>query len=162
VSGAVIRRLWRRRADLPLLLEAALWLGVAGLSLRFAPFRHIAPRLRPQVRPPASPAPDKEAPDKELERIAWAVLLAARHVPWRAVCFHEGIAAQRLLARRGVASELLYGVKRETQGGKVSAHVWVRARGVDVVGGPAAQGYTVLTSFAARSAKPGRENKKPA
>jgi hypothetical protein len=141
---SLIRRLWHRRADLPLLLEATLWLGAARLSLRFLPFRHVAARLRPWVRPGTA-----AAPDDELRRVAWAVTLAARHVPWRAVCFHEGIAAQRLLARRGLASELIYGVKR-AEGGALSAHVWVRAHGIDVVGGPEAEGYTVLTGFPAR------------
>ncbi len=153
----LIRRLWRRRADLPLLLEAAFWLGVARLSLRFLPFRHVAAQLRPWVRP----APLSTSEDS-VRRVAWAVPLVARHVPWRAVCFHEGIAAQRLLARRGVASELVYGVKREEAGGKLIAHVWLRAHDVDVVGGPAAQGYTVLTGFTTRSAGRFRSNRKSA
>lgn len=146
-------RLWRRRADLPLLLAAAAGLGLAWAAMRLVPFGRLAAWLHPRVRRRASP-PAAAVAAAEVARVAWAVTVAARLVPWPAVCIHQGIVAQRLLARRGIPAELYYGVRSAPGTGDIPAdilaHVWVRAGGLDVVGHEVAVDYVTLTSFPSR------------
>jgi hypothetical protein len=137
----LLGRLWTRRRDLPILVEAIWALAHARLALRLQPFRHVARRL---TRPAASTA--STAPDIAVQRVRWAILAAARRVPWRTVCFDQGIAAQRMLARRGVVADLVYGVRRSDQG--LDAHVWVRLlEGSVVVGGEQAPLFQEMALF---------------
>lgn len=134
-------RLWRRRRWLPDLAEAIFWLILAGLVLRLLPFRRIAPALSPPLAPRN---PDPQA----VERVIWAVRAAARRLPF-AVCFHQGIAAQRMLCRRGLAVSLHYGVAKAESG--IEAHVWAVAEGRTILGGEVADRFTFLTRFDPRS-----------
>lgn len=119
--------------------EAALWLLLAWLALRLLPFRHAARLLRPKVRL-------RPAEDEAVFQVARAVRAAARRVPWPAVCFPQGIAAQRMLCRRGIAADLHYGVAK-TEDGRLEAHVWVTAGEVTVTGGETAARFTPITTF---------------
>ena len=81
-----------------------------------------------------------------MRRVRWAVQAWARHVPWRAVCFQQGLALHWMLRRRGVASVLLYGVaKRGGEG--LAAHVWVDVDGATVIGGEEAPNFVCLARF---------------
>ncbi|MEI6559027.1 MAG: lasso peptide biosynthesis B2 protein [Rhodospirillaceae bacterium] len=136
-------RLAERLALLPLVLEAVGWLLFGWLILRLLPFCLVAGRLRPGL------ARSRTDPDI-IPRIARAVRVAARRVPWPAVCFTQGIAAQRMLCRRGVAATLCYGV-RNGAGGGLEAHVWVTVGdGRSIVGGEAASGFSLLATFEPR------------
>lgn len=138
--------------------EAALWLLLAWLALRLLPFRHVARLLRPAVRPRAD---GDEAVAAQIAQIARAVRAAARRVPWPAVCFPQGIAAQRMLCRRGIAADLHYGVAKAEDGG-LEAHVWVTAGGVTVVGGETAGRFTPITTFAPAAAPVSRSRPRSA
>ena len=70
----------------------------------------------------------------------------SRRVPWRALCFEQGLAAQIMLRRRGIASTLYYGAAPDKAEG-LSAHVWVRDGAIDVVGCELAPHYGVLAVF---------------
>ena len=83
---------------------------------------------------------------REVERVRRAIIIAARQVPWRAVCFQKGLAAQFMLRRRGVPSVLYYGAALGNAN-DLSAHVWVRDGGVDVIGGKLASRYAQLAAF---------------
>jgi hypothetical protein len=131
------------RRDGPLLVEAMGWLCLAWLALRVMPFPRLAGWLRPAVR-------GTSAGPEDVARVRWAVKTAARRVPWRAVCFQQGIAAQRMLCRRGVAAELHYGVARAREpagAGGLQAHVWVTAGAAMVTGGEVAAQFTPITVF---------------
>jgi hypothetical protein len=140
-----ILRLASRGRDLPILAEAAGWLLVAWLALATMPFRRVASMLRPRVRSDRSGEVEVES-----ARVAWAVHAAAARVPWRAVCFHQGIAAQRMLARRGIAAELHYGIAKGDAGAR-PAHVWVEAAGTILLGGEVAAAHARLATFSSRS-----------
>ncbi len=46
-------------------------------------------------------------------------------------CLPRSLALQRMLARRGIASELRIGVRKESNGaGGIAAHAWVEVDGV--------------------------------
>jgi hypothetical protein len=82
----------------------------------------------------------------KVRRIRWAIIAAAGRVPWRALCFQQGLAAQLMLRRRGVPSVLYYGAAQGERTG-LSGHVWVRDGDVDVVGGEIADRFAVLATF---------------
>src|SRR5579862_5592607 len=77
--------------DRLLIGEASVMLGVARILVLTVPFRHIAAGLRWM--------PQSDARDDGLEgRVRQAVGIAARNVPWNAVCLPQAIAAKAMLA----------------------------------------------------------------
>ena len=108
-----------------LLLEAALFLGLARLALLALPFGRIAPWLQ---RSPDSGAGDTAT----VLAVGQAVAIAARNVPWNAVCLPQAMAAKAMLALRGQGSALHLGAARAGDG--LTAHAWLVAGGEVVVG----------------------------
>lgn len=134
----------RRDHDLPapplLLAEAGAAVLAASLAIRLLPFRRLAERLGRNGK--------KAAPPADTETVYWlrrAVLAWARRVPWRALCFEQGLAAFVLLRRRGLAASLHYGAA--TIDGELKAHVWVTSGPADVIGGEAKEDYGLLARF---------------
>jgi len=126
-----------------ILLEATLWLAAASLAIALLPFRQV---VRLAARPIARLEPPPQTRLREVERVRKAIIIAARRVPWRAVCFQQGLAAQFMLRRRGVPSVLYYGAALGNEN-DLLAHVWVRDGDVDVIGGKIASHYAQLASF---------------
>ena len=90
----ILRSVWRISwQDRLLLLEAILWLGVAGIAITLLPFRHVG---RFAARPIRQPLP-RDARLEKIRRIRWAITTTAARVPWRALCFQQGLAAQLML-----------------------------------------------------------------
>src|SRR5262245_60761568 len=94
---------WRERG---ILFEATAAIVLASVAIAVLPFRIVVrsaawPRRRPPVGPHARSA--------IRERVRWAVTASARRIPWRAVCFQQGLATQWMLRRRGIPSTLHYG-----------------------------------------------------
>ena len=90
---------WRRRR---LIAEAAFWLLASRLALVFAPFPMIARRLGafvppadPRVAAGAAPAAPEQA--QIAREIGWAVTRGAAHVPFKAVCLPQAMAARIML-----------------------------------------------------------------
>jgi hypothetical protein len=117
---------WRRfrslsAADRVIVAEAAGLLAFIRVAVAIAPFGvvrrvlHVFPRSH------------------NAARVAWAVAAAARHVPFRTTCLVESLAADAMLRRRGVASEIRFGV-RPPDGGTLAAHAWVEHNGAVVFG----------------------------
>ena len=131
------RRPW---TDWTLAAGAMAWLVFAAAAIRLLPFDALV-RLAgwPLGANPPTPA-------GTVARVRWAMLAAARRAPWPPGCFEQGLAAQIMLRRRGVASSLHYGAAREMKGA-LAAHVWVRDGGVDLIGGEAANGFASLAVF---------------
>lgn len=139
VAATWLRLSGRRRT---VLAEAIVELARARARVALRPFRDVAGT--------ASRSPTVRAGDAALAReIAWAVTAAARRAPWRAKCLEQGLAAQAMLRRRGMAGVLHYGLKRGAVG-DLAAHVWVTLDGRDVVGGAQAAGYVEVAHFPTR------------
>src|SRR6185437_11805008 len=87
-----------------LLAEAVGCLLVARLALLFVPFPRLARKLGAFV-PPDDPralrARERAAADqiRTAEEVGWAVTRAARHVPIKAVCLPQAMAARVMLKR---------------------------------------------------------------
>jgi Transglutaminase-like superfamily len=72
--------------------------------------------------------------------------VAARNVPWSAVCLPQAMAAKAMLARRGCGSSFHLGANYNAQG-KLIAHAWLVAGGTVVVGAAGIGGVTPLARF---------------
>lgn len=79
-----------------------------------------------------------ESKKARVARIAKAVLLAARYVPWRSDCLVQALAARRRLTIAGLDSELRLGV-RKAPGGSFAAHAWLLQGETMVTGGDASE-----------------------
>jgi hypothetical protein len=132
-------------SDRLLVLEAALLLATAALFIRALPFRMV---VRCASLPVLTVELSLHMRAAAVKRIRWAIESSGRSVPWRAMCFEQGFAAQFMLRRRGISSVLYYGVAPDVARG-ISAHVWVRNGGLDVVGCETASQYAVLATFPA-------------
>jgi hypothetical protein len=139
----LFRKLWHLSwQDRFLLLEAILWLAIAGIAIAVLPFRHVGfLAARPIRRPKLS-----QAPANKVQCIRWAIITTAARVPWRALCFQQGLAAQFMLRRRGIPSVIYYGAAQDDRSG-LCAHVWVRYGDVDIIGGEIAQRFAILATF---------------
>ncbi|HLH78318.1 MAG TPA: lasso peptide biosynthesis B2 protein [Candidatus Binataceae bacterium] len=127
-------------AERGLLLEAAWFLGLSRLALMIMPFRQLARWL--ERRPRAS----TKATSANYCQIRRAVSIAARNVPWNAVCLPQAMTAKLMLARRGCASTLHLGVAKDGRG-TLLAHAWLEASGVTVVGGAAKADFSSISHF---------------
>jgi len=70
----------------------------------------------------------------DVERVSWAITLAAHYVPWRSDCLIQVMAADRWLCRNGVCTDFHLGVAKDANGG-LKAHAWLRYGDVTVTGG---------------------------
>jgi hypothetical protein len=123
-------------------------LAIAAKELAFARLRHLAleqadifaefQSLSAGAATYKSDALD--APD--LVRMSWAVAAVARHVPWRADCLIQAMAANRWLRRYGIRPEFFVGVDREA-GGTLLAHAWLMC-GDRLLTGPGYERFHVV------------------
>jgi hypothetical protein len=125
------------------LLEAILWLAVAGIAIAVLPFRHVGLLAARPIHRPKLP---RQARLSKVQRIRWAIIATSARAPWRALCFQQGLAAQLMLRRRGIPSVLYYGAAQDDESG-LYAHVWVRDGDVDVIGAENAYRFAVLATF---------------
>jgi Transglutaminase-like superfamily len=121
--------------------EAFINLVAARLRLRTTHIRTIVTKL--DHRPAPSLPPD---PDNIVGEVRWAVQAAVRHSPIEFTCFPQALAGHRMLRRRGVPSEIHYGVAH-SESRELEAHVWLIARGQPVVGTVAAERFTEIAVF---------------
>jgi len=138
------RRLsWRDRL---LILETLISITLASVAIAILSFRSVVSRASRMHRPtPLS----TESTEDFVARLRWAITAVAARVPWRAVCFQQGLAAHLMLRRRGIASVIYYGAAQAPEAGELAAHVWVRAGPLDVIGCENASRYALLATFPA-------------
>lgn len=108
------------RRHLPLVAEALVAVAFAGFAIRLWSFNRI---LQFVGRPPAMASLSPAERAAIGARIGWAVPAAAKRLPWRATCFPQGLAAQWMLRRRGIAGTFYYGAS--INDASLDAHVWV-------------------------------------
>ena len=139
-----LRKFWRLSwRDRFLLSEAVLGLGIAGLAIAVLPFRSVGFLAGRPIRRPELPRQERL---NNVQRIRWAITRAAARVPWRTMCFEQGLAAQLMLRRRGIPAVLYYGAKQDDHRG-LNAHVWVCDGEVEVIGAEIADQFVILTTF---------------
>jgi hypothetical protein len=121
-----------------LMTEAGIAMIAASLAIRFVPVARLASWMRGRTS-------QTQAPSREIEQIVRAIRAWSRRLPWRTMCFEEGLSAHWMLRRRGLASTLHYGAA--TIDGELKAHVWVRSGSSDVTGCETASRYALLARF---------------
>lgn len=126
------------RPSARLLAEAGLVIIAASIAIRLVPLRRLASWMD-------SPGSDIAPPPEATARLVRAIRAWSRRLPWRTMCFEEGLSAHWMLRRRGLASTLYYGAK--TVDGKLQAHVWVRSGALDVTGCDTASQFALLARF---------------
>ena len=127
-----------------LLLETGFAMILASIVIRMFPLA----RLR-RMMVPRRPCPHEAAPEVMIATLRRAIEAWSRRLPWRTMCFEQGLTAHWLLRRRGFVSTLSYGAVQEA--GELKAHVWVRSGSHDVIGCEIADQYVALSHFSTGS-----------
>ena len=143
-NGSAFRKFRRLTwPDRLMVVEATLTLIYCSVAIAILPFRYVA---RLSTRSARGEPPEAEARLQIVKRVRWAVTACSKRMPFRSLCFEEGLTAHLMLRRRGIPTVLYFGVARnETEG--LQAHVWVRDGTKDVVGCENADRFTVLKTF---------------
>ena len=119
---------------------AAAFLIASDVAVRVLPFGFVAKRVRRGLRRTTRDA------DAAIARVQWAVRAARRRIPWPVSCLAAAVAANRLLARRGVSSEIRFGVRAANA--TTDAHAWLVAGGRVVTGSGEMPQFTPLHTLA--------------
>lgn len=133
--GLIRALAWRSPAERRLLAEALLLLPAAATAIRLRSF--------PKVVGFGAVALGKATP-VSVRALTSAVLAAARRMPFRALCFEQGLTVQRMLRRRGLDARLHYGI---APGEELKAHVWVSVDGEIVHGGESAAEFVEVGAW---------------
>lgn len=140
---SVLRRLHRLRGrELAQFVEAAGALTVASAVIKLLPFKTV---VRMMNWPPINGRPRAAPPGDLTTEVRLAVKRAARRLPWRIVCFPEGLAAHWMLRRRRAPSLVHYGLRQSDSG--LTAHVWVSLGDEVVVGEETTDVHTCVAVF---------------
>lgn len=132
-----VRLGWHRQA---MLAEALAAIAAASIAVRFLSFERA---VRLGSRRLARSRPDSGDICREAR---WSVVAMASRVPWRAVCFQQGLALQWMLRRRGIDARLHYGIGRSGTG-DLGAHVWIAAGGTILIGGEEAPNFRAVAVY---------------
>lgn len=135
-----------------LLIEATLALLSARIVIALVPFPRVARRLGGFVAPHhalAKAAEHRPSPkDQALARdIGWAVTRAARHIPFKAVCLPQAMAAHAMLKKRGIFGVIHFGTARGAAL-TLQAHAWLDVGAVEVTGYPVGPELTEIACLA--------------
>jgi hypothetical protein len=129
----------KTRAKLALATEIVLAYVRARVRLARGDFRTAVGGLRAVT--PSRPAPAHPVP--EGRRLGGAVVRTLRLLPTDSRCLMRSLVLTRLLARRGIPSTLVIGVRRP---GEFAAHAWVEHEGVPLLD-PGDPGYARLVEL---------------
>lgn len=134
-------------------LEAVLLLLLAKLLVKYVPMRRWRHRLSTVEEPGGPPFEGRRLARK----VARVVRRVARHVPFRAVCLPQAMAAQWMLRRRGISSRLFFGARRplrpatappeERPASGMDFHAWLTVGDACVLGGAERDTYVALPPF---------------
>jgi len=141
-----------------LLLEAAVWLGLARVAIVIISFRKLASLLGLVQRNSAA-APDQPLVTQPHEdasalstKIGWAVRSVALRIPRQSTCLTQTLAGAAMLRRRGLPCSLSLGIVKDTDG--IAAHAWLRFGDVVLTGANGHNRFTVISDFV--SSRPAR------
>lgn len=113
-----------------LLLAAVVMLPVVALSLRLAGFNRTRTLLNRFIskKPGVSGQPEMD----QAQNIARMLSVAARYSPLQANCLRQSLVLWWLLARRGLESEIHFGVQKDPEE-EFGAHAWVECNGINLI-----------------------------
>ncbi|MEO7787159.1 MAG: lasso peptide biosynthesis B2 protein [Sphingomicrobium sp.] len=121
-----------------LLIEALAMVMASSVVIRVTGGKLI--RLTPRGRAQARLIAEHQA-----AALVRAISAVSRRLPWRTLCFEQGLAAHWMLSRRHIRSTLFYGAAMAA--GELKAHVWVRSGDLDIIGCENAADFAILSQF---------------
>ena len=125
------------------LIGECLWeLLRARRALRSFPFEDTARMLNV----PLASVQEITEPEQIVRQVRGALGSIHRRIPWRPTCLMRAIAANRLLARRMIASNLVLSVT-PAAGITVDAHAWLETCGIVVTGRGEKARYVPIYTF---------------
>lgn len=122
-----------------LLSEATLTLALVSTAIRVLPFRRAILL--------GSVSIGHGSPRGDVDEVVWAIRAIAARLPWRTVCLQMGLAAQRIMRRRGIDALLEYGIRQNDAADRLQAHVWVTVDGRPAIGGEEAVGFALVARY---------------
>jgi hypothetical protein len=131
-----------------MLIEAALWLGLARPAVLIMPFRLSARVLA--LRPAGEEGPADANAREAARQTGWALRAAAARMPWKCTCLAQALAGAAMLRCRGIPATLAMGVARNA-GEEIEAHAWLSCAGLILTGAGGHERFRVVARFAARS-----------
>jgi hypothetical protein len=135
----------RRKLRVAMMLSAEEWwvlvqawvvLLAVDLGLRLLHFKAVQAR----VARAGERAREQDGDEATIRRVGWLVGIAARYHLVAMSCLRRALALQWLFERRGVATDLRFGVRREA--GDLNAHAWL-----EHAGRPIGEPTTVATHY---------------
>ena len=128
--GALATFLRLPAATKELAVEAAVLLALARFLVMFVPMRRWRHRI-------ATARQERLLVPPLARKVAWVVRKVADFVPFGAACLPQALAAQWMLRWRGVASQLMVGVRREATADRAAGrfyHAWLQVGDQCVIG----------------------------
>ncbi|MFC4811413.1 lasso peptide biosynthesis B2 protein [Paenibacillus sp. GCM10023250] len=126
-----------------LIIEATYYLAWARL-LKALPFSKVVNYLGLQTDETTFSSSEEE--EVTMRRISNALLLVSKHTWWESKCLVRGLAAMKMLERRGIASTIYFGTAKDDQG-KLIAHAWLRSGRLYVTGAAEMPKFTMVRLF---------------
>ena len=127
---ALTLREWR------LLLVAVVMLPVVALSLRLAGYNRTKKLLSEFISKKTHHKNSQQPGQAKV--IARMVFIAARYGPYRANCLKQSMVLWWLLGRRGLESEIRFGIRKGLEE-EFGAHAWVEYEGINLIDSEALQ-----------------------
>jgi hypothetical protein len=129
-------------------LEVLLTLVYARILTLLFPFKQVAKKMAKPSRT-ISPQNDESKLLGRAVKFSQIVKSLSKKVPFRAMCFEQALSMQLLLKRRGLTSEIYFGVN--TKKDKLSAHAWCVYNDVTLTGEKSKEEFVVLKRFSNQS-----------
>ena len=114
-----------------LLLSAMVLLPLVALSLRMRGFKRTQKSMRRFIPEESNITEPAEAEMKKARVLARMVAVAAGHGAYRANCLKQSLVLWWMLARRGIKSEIVFGLQKDAVE-DFNAHAWVECNGVNL------------------------------
>ncbi len=134
---------WRKLFK-PLYLEVMFTLCFARLLILFFPFKRLAEIMSKPVKPLQSTKIEERHYTEAVE-VSQVVRSLSKKVPFRAYCFEQALCTQMLLRRRGISSQIFFGLNKPED--HLLAHAWCMYKGVTLTGEKGMERFTTVKSF---------------
>ena len=127
-----------------LFFEALVTMLSVRIKIAFVPMKQLWPRLGEMQK--ETDTVDLPHQYHFVYQVSHAVVRCRKIVKFKDRCYPEAITAKQMLRKRGIASTLYIGVRKET--GKVNAHAWLRSGSIFVTGKREMGNFVVLSTIA--------------
>jgi hypothetical protein len=129
-----------------LLVEAALWLGIARAAILTIPFRWTIRLFA--LNPGAPIARARPLSTALADRICRALRAAAARTPWESACLAQALAASGMMRLRRIPATMVLGVRKSADGTEgIDAHAWLHCGEVILTGAPGHERYRIIARF---------------